>query len=50
MDADRDERGTGLYFGTTSGSLWGSRDGGEGWTSIADHLPRIFSVRFAELA
>jgi photosystem II stability/assembly factor-like uncharacterized protein len=49
MDADRDERGTGLYFGTTSGSLWGSRDGGEGWTCIADHLPRIFSVRCAEI-
>ena len=45
MDADQDERRTGLYLGTTSGGLWASRDGGEGWTSIAEHLPRIHSVR-----
>jgi len=49
MDADRDERRTGIYFGTTSGALWGSGDGGEGWHLLAEHLPRIQSVRVAEL-
>jgi photosystem II stability/assembly factor-like uncharacterized protein len=49
MDADDDERNTGLYFGTTSGGLWGSRDGGESWSVLAEHLPRILSVRVARL-
>lgn len=49
MDADGDERATGLYFGTTSGSLWASRDGGERWACLAEHLPRIHSVRTATL-
>jgi len=49
MDADRDEKSTGLYLGTTNGTLWASRDGGEGWTRIAADLPRIFSVRHAML-
>jgi photosystem II stability/assembly factor-like uncharacterized protein len=50
LDADRDERRTGLYLGTTSGALWASQDGGERWAPVAEHLPRIFSVRYAELA
>ncbi len=45
MDGDGDPRATGLYFGTTSGELWASRDGGERWERIAEHLPRIHSVR-----
>jgi hypothetical protein len=49
MAADDDERRTGIYFGTTSGELWGSRDGGEGWSVLARHLPRIHSVRVARL-
>jgi photosystem II stability/assembly factor-like uncharacterized protein len=47
MDADDDPRRTGLYFGTTGGSVWASRDGGERWRVLAEHLPRIFSVRWA---
>lgn len=35
---------TGLYFGTTSGELWASRDGGERWALIARHLPEIYGV------
>jgi len=50
MDADRGERRTALYFGTTSGEVWGSRDGGERWERIAEHLPRILSLRVSELA
>jgi len=39
----------GLYFGTTSGELWGSRDEGERWTCLARHLPEIYAVEAAEL-
>ena len=34
----------GLYFGTTSGELWSSRDEGGSWTCIARHLPEIYAV------
>lgn len=34
----------GIYFGTSSGSLYVSADEGEGWTRIAEHLPMITSV------
>lgn len=37
----------GLYFGTTSGELWGSRDEGQRWTNIARHLPEIYGVEAA---
>jgi photosystem II stability/assembly factor-like uncharacterized protein len=35
---------TGLYFGTTSGEVWASRDEGRSFRSIARHLPEIYSV------
>ncbi|MHB1505219.1 MAG: WD40/YVTN/BNR-like repeat-containing protein [Sulfobacillus sp.] len=34
----------GLYFGTTSGSLYHSADEGESWQLIAKELPRILTV------
>ena len=34
----------GVYFGTTSGELYGSADEGETWSRIAEHLPAILSV------
>jgi hypothetical protein len=34
----------GVYFGTTQGEVWGSRDQGESWTCIARHLPRIYAL------
>lgn len=40
----------GLYFGTTSGELWLSRDEGARWDCIAQHLPEIYAVEVAELA
>ena len=40
----------GLYFGTTSGELYMSRDEGARWTCIARHLPEIYAVETAELA
>ena len=46
MTVDRDDP-VGVYFGTTSGELWGSRDEGATWTLIAAHLPEIYSVEVA---
>jgi len=39
----------GLYFGTTSGELWASRNEGKKWTCIAKHLPEIYAVETATL-
>jgi len=43
MAADANDP-VGLYFGTTSGELWSSRDEGRRWTCIAAHLPEIYAV------
>jgi photosystem II stability/assembly factor-like uncharacterized protein len=48
MSADINDP-VGLYFGTTSGELWASRDEGEKWSCIARHLPEIYSVEAAVL-
>lgn len=37
----------GVYFGTSSGHLFGSADAGESWKVIAGFLPRILSVTAA---
>ena len=34
----------GVYFGTSTGQLYGSRDEGRTWRLIADNLPAIWSV------
>jgi len=47
MTADAQDP-VGLYFGTTSGELWMSRDEGAGWRCIVRHLPEIYSVEVAE--
>ena len=39
----------GLYFGTTSGELWMSRDEGARWTCIARNLPEIYAVESATM-
>ena len=39
----------GLYFGTTSGEIWASRDEGASWRCIARHLPEIYALECAEL-
>ena len=39
----------GLYFGTTSGELWMSRDEGRKWVCIARHLPEIYALEAAEV-
>ena len=35
----------GLYFGATSGDVFGSADAGGSWTTVARHLPPVLSVR-----
>jgi photosystem II stability/assembly factor-like uncharacterized protein len=37
----------GLYFGTSTGQLFGSADEGESWSEIAGYLPPIWSVEVA---
>ena len=37
----------GLYFGTTSGEVWASRDEGNRWSQIAAHLPHVYAVETA---
>jgi len=34
----------GVYVGTTSGEVWGSRDEGRTWRCLARHLPHIYAV------
>ena len=46
MASDRHDP-VGLYLGTTSGELWASRNEGEKWTCLANHLPEIYSVQVA---
>ena len=36
-----------LALGSTTGGLWVSGDGGDGWQCLSAHLPPIYSVRFA---
>ena len=33
-----------LYFGATSGTVFGSADAGASWTAVADYLPPVHSV------
>ncbi|MBI3680902.1 MAG: glycosyl hydrolase [Acidobacteria bacterium] len=39
----------GVYFGTTGGEVWASRDEGESWRCIVRSLPHIYSVETAQL-
>lgn len=39
----------GVYFGTTTGEIWGSLDEGEAWNCLASHLPHIYAVEVAAL-
>jgi hypothetical protein len=38
----------GVYFGTTSGSIYASADCGESWARLASDLPKILCVESFE--
>ncbi len=42
-----DITGDNLAFGTTTGNLYLSENGGDQWQALNHHLPMIYSVRFA---
>lgn len=39
----------GLYFGTTAGEVWASKDEGKSWNCIVRYLPEIYSLTTAEI-
>ena len=39
----------GVYLGTRSGEVWGSRDDGASWHQLVSHLPDVLCVRAAVL-
>jgi len=41
-----DDRGERLAFGSTTGSLFVSDDGGESFSCLSKHLPPIYAVTF----
>lgn len=44
---DIDASGDRLVFGSTTGNVYVSEDGGAGWRQLAEHLPPVYAVRFA---
>jgi hypothetical protein len=48
MSADAHEP-VGVYFGTTGGEIWASRNEGAKWTCLASHLPHVYAVEAVEL-
>lgn len=42
-----DQRAGTLCFGSTTGNVYVSGDRGTSWTCVANHLPPVYSVRFA---
>jgi hypothetical protein len=47
---DVDASGEVLAFGSTTGSLWISENGGDDWQAVSHHLPPIYAVRFEPTA
>lgn len=47
---DVDETGDQLVFGSTTGSLWSSEDGGDSWKTVSSNLPPVYAVRFEKAA
>ena len=39
----------GVYFGTTGGEIWASRNEGRSWNCVARHLPHVYAVEAAGL-
>ncbi len=47
FDSAGEGDGLELYFGATSGEVFGSTDAGATWSEVGDHLPPVYSVRTA---
>jgi hypothetical protein len=47
---DVDETGERLAFGSTTGSLWTSDNGGDSWETVSLNLPPVYAVRFEKEA
>ncbi|MFL5320881.1 MAG: exo-alpha-sialidase [Myxococcaceae bacterium] len=47
---DIDRTGNRLAFGSSTGGLWITENGGDGWAALSNHLPPIYSVRFGGVA
>ena len=45
---DVDETGDRLVFGSTTGSVWISEDGGDSWQTVSSNLPPVYAVRFVK--
>jgi photosystem II stability/assembly factor-like uncharacterized protein len=45
FDREGEGEGLGLYFGATSGDVFGSGDAGATWSTAATRLPPVYSVR-----
>ena len=43
---DVDGTGERLAFGSTTGSLWVTEDGGDDWKTVSEHLPPVYAVRW----
>ncbi len=43
---DIDASGERLAFGSTTGALWVTENGGDSWQTVSRHLPQVYSVRF----
>jgi len=41
-----DETGERLAMGSTTGSLWLSEDQGDSWSTLSEHLPPVYCLRF----
>lgn len=49
MAADA-EKAVGIYFGTTSGEVWGSSNEGKSWNNLARHLPHIYALEVSTIS
>ncbi|MDX2154434.1 MAG: hypothetical protein SFV54_27075 [Bryobacteraceae bacterium] len=45
---DVDTTGERLIFGSTTGSVWISEDGGDSWQTLSSNLPPAYAVHFAK--
>jgi photosystem II stability/assembly factor-like uncharacterized protein len=44
---DLHDDGETLIFGSTTGNVYVSENGGDSWTKLAEHLPPVYAVRWA---